>query len=90
MTTGSVREPARSRSSATICPVGRYVERTPDPRDARARLVRIAPRGAAAIPIAAEVVAKIEQEWTAHLGKQRMTQLRRALTQLREITDPWA
>lgn len=67
-----------------------YVERTPDPSDARARLVRIAPRGAATIPIAAEVVAKVEQEWTAQLGNQRMAQLCRALTQLREITDPWA
>jgi DNA-binding MarR family transcriptional regulator len=26
-----------------------YVERTPDPRDGRARLVRVAPRGAAAV-----------------------------------------
>ena len=30
-----------------------YVHRTPDPTDARARLVSIAPRGAEAIPIAA-------------------------------------
>jgi DNA-binding MarR family transcriptional regulator len=67
-----------------------YVARTPDSKDARARLVRIAERGAAAIPIAAAVVAEVEAEWTAHLGKQRMAQLRRSLALLRDITDPYA
>ena len=33
---------------------------------------------------------RIEAEWTAHLGKRRMAQLREALTMLREITDPYA
>jgi DNA-binding MarR family transcriptional regulator len=67
-----------------------WVERVADPADKRARLVRITERGQRAIPVASNVVAEVEAEWTAHLGQQRMTQLRRALTQLREITDPWA
>jgi DNA-binding MarR family transcriptional regulator len=66
-----------------------YVERAPDPRDARARLVRIAERGAKAVPAAAAVVAEIEAEWTAYLGDKRMAQLRGALEALREITDPY-
>jgi DNA-binding MarR family transcriptional regulator len=66
-----------------------YVERTPDPTDSRARLIRVADRGAAAIPIAAAVIAEVEAEWTAYLGGQRMAQLRRSLTRLREITDPY-
>jgi DNA-binding MarR family transcriptional regulator len=66
-----------------------YVRRTPDPRDARARLVRVAERGHAAQPIAAAVVAEVEAEWRAHLGERRWTQLRDALTHLREITDPY-
>ncbi|MGI5241035.1 MarR family winged helix-turn-helix transcriptional regulator [Dactylosporangium sp. CA-139066] len=66
-----------------------YVERAPDPTDARARLVRVAPRGAAAIPVAAEIVAEVEREWAAHLGERRTSQLRQALTALREITDPY-
>ena len=61
----------------------------PDPTDARARLVRVAERGAEAIPIAAGIVADVEAEWTAHLGRQRIRQLRRLLTELREITDPY-
>lgn len=66
-----------------------YVERTPDPTDARARLVRVADRGAAAVPVGARVIAEIEAEWTAHVGTGRMTQLRQTLNRLREITDPY-
>lgn len=65
-----------------------YVERTPDPTDARARLVRVTGRGAVAAPIGAAAIAAIEAEWTAHIGRRRMAQLRDALTRLREITDP--
>jgi DNA-binding MarR family transcriptional regulator len=66
-----------------------YVERVPDPTDARARLVRVAARGAKAIPLAAAAVAEVEAEWAAHLGARRMSQLRGILTQLREVTDPY-
>jgi DNA-binding MarR family transcriptional regulator len=66
-----------------------YVQRTVDPTDARARLVRIAKRGAEIIPIARVEEAKIEAEWTEHLGPRRMKQLRDALNLLREITDPY-
>lgn len=66
-----------------------YVRRVPDPTDARARLVKIAPRGKKTLPLAAAAVAEVEAEWAAHLGPRRMTQLRAALTALREITDPW-
>lgn len=67
-----------------------YVERTPDPRDGRARLVRVAERGAAAVRASADVVAEIEAQWVAHLGEARAAQLRESLTMLREITDPYA
>lgn len=66
-----------------------YVRRTPDPSDARARLVRIAERGAAAKPIADGAVAEVEQEWRAHVGERRWRQLQATLTRLREITDPY-
>ena len=64
-----------------------YVVRTPDPTDARARLVRIADRGAAAQPVAAAAVAEVEAEWRAHLGEREWQRLRGSLTRLREITD---
>jgi DNA-binding MarR family transcriptional regulator len=66
-----------------------YVERVPDPTDARARLVRIGRRGRAAAPVAAAAVAAVEAEWTEHLGERSMAQLRRALARLREVTDPF-
>jgi len=66
-----------------------YVERVPDPTDRRARLVRVAERGARAVEASRGIVARVEAEWTAHLGEQRMAQLRGILTDLREITDPW-
>jgi DNA-binding MarR family transcriptional regulator len=66
-----------------------YVSRTPDPADARARLVRIAVRGRAAQPVAAAAVAEVEAEWRAHLGQREWNRLRDALTRLREITDPY-
>jgi DNA-binding MarR family transcriptional regulator len=66
-----------------------YVRRVPDPTDARARLVQIAPRGEAVVAVARVVEAEVEAEWTRHLGKQATSQLRRALTRLREITDPY-
>ncbi|MFX0577551.1 MarR family winged helix-turn-helix transcriptional regulator [Nocardia nepalensis] len=67
-----------------------YVERVPDPADGRARLIRIAARGATATALANQTAAEIEAEWAAHLGARTMTQLRKALTQLRAITDPYA
>jgi DNA-binding MarR family transcriptional regulator len=67
----------------------RYVSREPDPADARARLVRIAPRGLAAVEVARRAEAEVEAEWTRHLGRQATASLRRALSRLREITDPY-
>lgn len=66
-----------------------YVERIPDPTDARARLVRIAERGQAGVEIARRVEVQVEEEWTRHLGKREAAALRRGLERLREITDPY-
>ena len=47
------------------------------------------PRAEAVLPIARAEEARIEAEWRAHLGAERMDRLRQALTALREITDPY-
>lgn len=67
-----------------------YVERRADPTDARARLICIAERGRAAQREARVVEQRVEEEWTRHLGADRMVALRESLLDLREITDPWA
>lgn len=65
-----------------------YVERIPDPGDRRAKLVRATPRGRELYAIAREVVAEIEAEWTALLGKAKMRQLRDLLEELNAGLDP--
>lgn len=65
-----------------------YVTRVPDPADARARLVKIAPKGAAVIPIAATVVAEVEAEWATAIGPERMARLRDTLQTLWDLSDP--
>lgn len=66
-----------------------YVERVPDPADARAKLVRFAPRGREVIAAARVVEEEIRREWEQHLGVARMDELCASLAKLREITDPW-
>jgi DNA-binding MarR family transcriptional regulator len=66
-----------------------YVERVRDPRDARARLIRMSEKGQVAVRHARVLERRIERQWEAHLGKERMAQLRAALEDLREITDPF-
>jgi hypothetical protein len=51
--------------------------------------VRIADRGARSLPVAAAIVAEVEAEWAAHVGPDRMDQLRELLAELCEITDPY-
>lgn len=67
-----------------------YVERVPDPTDARARLVRLGPRGRDAQEVAQEVEAQVTDEWTRHLGPGEMQRLRSTMERLREVTDPYA
>jgi DNA-binding MarR family transcriptional regulator len=66
-----------------------YVERVPDPGDARAKLVRITPLGQELVQLSLPVVREVEAAWEAHLGRTRTRQLREALASLREITDPY-
>jgi len=67
-----------------------YVERVPDPADARARLVRFTDKGREVVAAARKVERQVLREWQRHLGPERFAALRDALTALREITDPYA
>lgn len=66
---------------------GGYVERAPDPRDARASLIRVAARGSAAVEVGAAEISRIEEEWRSQLGPARYGRLVRDLEVLRELTD---
>lgn len=66
-----------------------YVERVPDPTDARARLIRPAARAHEAAAVAHRLEQEIVAAWTEHLGAERMAALEDAMASLREITDPY-
>ncbi|MFC7358638.1 MarR family winged helix-turn-helix transcriptional regulator [Nocardioides astragali] len=67
-----------------------YVVRVADPRDGRAKLVRLSPRGRAFGDVADAEVARALQEWEQHVGAARMRDLEETMRMLRETTDPWA
>lgn len=66
-----------------------YVERTPDPTDGRARLVRLTPRARRVAEVADAEVERVLAEWAEHVGEERLRQVHETLRDLREITDPW-
>lgn len=66
-----------------------FVERAPDPSDARARLIRFTERGRHASDLANNEAANVECEWNSHLGPDVAKALRTALEKLREVTDPY-
>lgn len=67
-----------------------YVRRVVDPDDGRARLVLLTARGHEIVRLSEPVVRVVEDEWEAHLGRAKTAGLRRLLTELREVTDPFA
>jgi DNA-binding MarR family transcriptional regulator len=56
-----------------------YVERRPDPEDGRAKRLRLAPRGRAALAFARRFHAAYERRLRAELGERHVTTLRRVL-----------
>ncbi len=60
-----------------------YVERTADPEDARASLVRLTARGRAFARAARGFADEIEQDWAARVGARRLEELRATLDLLR-------
>jgi DNA-binding MarR family transcriptional regulator len=67
-----------------------YVERVPDPRDGRARLVRLTARAQSFVPAANAEVERVLAEWESHVGTAAMRRLDETLASLWEITDPRA
>ena len=59
-----------------------YVERVPDPRDGRAKIVRLTERGQQAAQVGSEIIASIERTWAASLGAEDMDELRSLLERL--------
>ena len=59
-----------------------YVERRPDPRDGRAKLVVLTAKGERTMRDGISAVSDLEARWTAHLGAEQARALRAALVSL--------
>src|ERR1700682_750375 len=59
-----------------------YVERMPDPKDGRAKIVRLTERGYQASQVGSKIIQSIEQEWAVKLGTRDMQELRSLLERL--------
>lgn len=59
-----------------------YLERTPDPRDRRAKLIRLTARGRAGQLAAARILGDMEHLWARHLGQDDIDTLRRMLEEI--------
>ncbi|WP_036553761.1 MarR family winged helix-turn-helix transcriptional regulator [Nocardioides insulae] len=66
-----------------------HVERVPDPRDGRARLVRLTEPALAMVPEADSAVRTELRRWRDHLGDARMGELLASLREVAELADPW-
>jgi DNA-binding MarR family transcriptional regulator len=62
----------------------RYVERVPDPRDRRAKLVRATPRGRAVFAVARELMEEVEGRLDERLGQAKLRRLRGLLQELND------
>lgn len=60
--------------------LGGYIERVRDRQDARVKAIRLTPRGRRACETIGAIGARIEAEWAHKIGRQRLEQLREALT----------
>ena len=59
-----------------------YVERLPDPGDARAKLICLTRRGRAALRVMRATALAIEDEWETLLGPERLADFRETLALL--------
>lgn len=64
-----------------------YVERVPDPRDGRAKIVRLTERGWALDNAAREIMRQTENEWAEKLGGERWAELKQTLKALNALIE---
>ncbi len=65
-----------------------YLERRPDPEDGRAKLVSLTDQGWQAVRSGRALIAEIERDWGAKIGKRRFEQLLADLQELLDALEP--
>jgi DNA-binding MarR family transcriptional regulator len=61
-----------------------YVKREPDPRDRRAKIIKLTPKGREACLTGRRLFAEIEREWAEQLGEELLAGLREAAERIAE------
>jgi DNA-binding MarR family transcriptional regulator len=67
-----------------------YAERVADPRDGRAKIIRLTERGSAAQRAGFAIIAQLEAEWAERFGVERVEQMRSLLIDLTMAGRPLA
>jgi DNA-binding MarR family transcriptional regulator len=62
-----------------------YVTREPDPRDRRAKIIKLTDRGMDAVIKGRRIFAEIEQEWAKQVGPELMASFREAATRIASL-----
>jgi DNA-binding MarR family transcriptional regulator len=65
-----------------------YVNRVPDPADARARIIELTPRGRQALRVMRSSALDLEKRWQEILGQKRLGELRKILQMLLSPESP--
>lgn len=64
-----------------------YLERFPDPKDRRAKLVRLTAKGQALNAAAREVLKETEGAWAKEIGAEQMAALKQALLAIIDVIE---
>ena len=59
-----------------------YLKRVPDPRDRRAKIIMLTPRGVEAVATGRRLFAEIEREWAEEFGAELLAGLREAVERI--------
>src|SRR5215217_4862963 len=64
-----------------------YVERVPDPTDARAKIIRLTERGWKLRRVGDEIIASLEEECVRQLGEERMRQFEALMKDVSSVLE---
>lgn len=94
ITVSELAELARVRKQTMAQPIEQlermgYVERRPNPRDRRSRLVFLTERGASVKPVTHATAARVEEHWAELTSREELEALRTSLMRLlTEVRTP--
>jgi DNA-binding MarR family transcriptional regulator len=64
-----------------------YLERVPDPRDGRSKVIHLTDRGRALIRVGERVAVRLEQDWADVAGASRLNDLQAMLASLMAVWE---